>query len=73
MLKMIPIASLLGVMAIGFLILEKAEPIAHVISRRLKKIWVFAELILFVLVGAQVNVQVAWMPGSRGCRLLASV
>ena len=46
----IPIAGLIGVMAIGFIILEKSEPIAHVISQRLKKIWVFAELLLFVLV-----------------------
>ena len=34
----LPIASLLGVMAIGFIILEKAEPIAHIISQKLKKI-----------------------------------
>lgn len=68
--KWIPIASLLGVMAIGFLILEKAEPIAHVISQRLKKIWVFAELLLFVLVGAQVNVQVAWDAGLAGLAVI---
>lgn len=68
--KWIPLASLLGVMAIGFLILEKAEPIAHVISRRLKKIWVAAELLLFVLVGAQVNVQVAWHAGLAGAAIV---
>lgn len=64
--KWIPIASLLGVMAIGFIILEKAEPIAHVISQKLKKVWVFAELLLFVLVGAQVNIHVAWKAGLAG-------
>lgn len=62
----LPIASLLGVMAIGFVILEKSEPIAHLISRKLKKLWVFAELILFVLVGAQVNIHVAWKAGIGG-------
>jgi NhaP-type Na+/H+ or K+/H+ antiporter len=62
----VPIASLLGVMAIGFIILEKSEPIAHIISQKLKKIWVFAELLLFVLVGAQVNVHVAWHAGLSG-------
>ena len=62
----VPIASLLGVMAIGFIILEKSEPIAHLISQKLKKLWVFAELLLFVLVGAQVNVQVAWQAGLAG-------
>lgn len=67
----IPIASLLGVMAIGFIILEKAEPIAHIISQKLKKLWVFAELLLFVLVGAQVNVQVAWKAGLAGTIVIA--
>lgn len=64
--RWVPVASLLGVMAIGFIILEKSEPIAHIISQKLKKIWVFAELLLFVLVGAQVNVQVAWKAGLAG-------
>jgi len=43
--RWVPIASLLGVMAIGFVILEKSEPIAHLISQKLKKLWVFAELL----------------------------
>ncbi len=62
----VPVASLLGVMAIGFIILEKSEPIAHIISQKLKKLWVFAELLLFVLVGAQVNIHVAWKAGLAG-------
>ena len=47
----VPVAGLLGVMAIGFIILEKEEAIAHIISAKLKHVWVFAELLLFVLVG----------------------
>ena len=62
----VPIASLLGVMAIGFMILEKSEAIAHLISEKLKKLWIFAELLLFILVGAQVNVNVAWDAGFAG-------
>jgi len=62
----VPVASLLGVMAIGFVILEKAEAIAHIISQKLKKLWVFAELLLFVLVGSQVNIHVAWEAGLAG-------
>jgi Kef-type K+ transport system membrane component KefB len=53
-------------MAIGFIILEKSEPIAHLISQKLKKLWIFAELLLFVLVGAQVNIHVAWKAGFAG-------
>ncbi len=63
-------ASLLGVMTIGFIILDKAEPVAHVISQKLKKLWVFAELLLFVLVGAEVNVHVAWKAGLVGAAVI---
>ncbi|MBW2658706.1 MAG: cation:proton antiporter [Deltaproteobacteria bacterium] len=66
----VPIASLLGVMAIGFIILEKSEPIAHIISQKLKKVWVFAELLLFVLVGSQVNIHVAWDAGLGGLAVI---
>lgn len=69
--KWIAVASLIGVMAIGFIILEKAEPIAHIISQKLKKVWVFAELLLFVLVGAQVNIHVAWKAGLAGAAIIA--
>jgi NhaP-type Na+/H+ or K+/H+ antiporter len=66
----VPIASLLGVMAIGFIILEKSDPIAHIISQKLKKLWMFAELLLFVLVGAQVNIHVAWQAGIAGALVI---
>lgn len=62
----VPISALLGVMAIGFMLLEKQEAIAHIISAKLKRLWVFAELLLFVLVGAQVNIRVAWDAGLAG-------
>jgi NhaP-type Na+/H+ or K+/H+ antiporter len=67
----LPIASLLGVMALGFVILEKDEGLAHLISQKLKRIWVFAELLLFVLVGAQVNLEVAWHAGLAGLAVIA--
>jgi NhaP-type Na+/H+ or K+/H+ antiporter len=67
----VPIASLLGVMAIGFIILEKSQSIAHLISQKLKKLWVFAELLLFVLVGAQVNIHVALDAGLAGMFVIA--
>lgn len=62
----VAVSALSGVIAIGFIILEKSEPIAHKISRKLGKIWVFAEILLFVLVGAQVNIHVAWNAGLAG-------
>ncbi|MEW5820629.1 MAG: cation:proton antiporter [Cyanobacteriota bacterium] len=56
----ITFSSLLAIMAMGYIILDKDENIAHKVSSKLSKIWVFAEIILFVLVGAQVNVTLAF-------------
>jgi len=67
----VPVAGLLGVMAIGFVILEKSEAIACIISQKLKKLWMFAELLLFVLVGAQVNLHVAWKAGLAGLAVIS--
>lgn len=68
--RFLPIASLLGVMALGFVILEKDQGLAHLISQKLKRIWVMAELLLFVLVGAQVNLEVAWHAGLAGLAVI---
>jgi NhaP-type Na+/H+ or K+/H+ antiporter len=66
----IAMSALLGVMTIGFILLEKAEIRAHKISQKLSKVWIFAEILLFVLVGAQVNIQVAWDAGLAGALLI---
>jgi NhaP-type Na+/H+ or K+/H+ antiporter len=68
----VPISALLGVMAIGFMLLEKQEAIAHIISSKLKRLWVVAELLLFVLVGAQVNIGVAWEAGAGGVLVICA-
>ncbi|MBE0534153.1 MAG: cation:proton antiporter, partial [Phycisphaerae bacterium] len=66
----VPFAALVSAMAIGFVILEKREHMAHEISAKLGKIWVFAEIILFSMVGAQVNLAVAWKAGLAGAALI---
>jgi solute carrier family 9B (sodium/hydrogen exchanger), member 1/2 len=66
----IAMSALLGVMTVGFVILEKAEVRAHKISQKLSKIWIFAEILLFVLVGAEVNIKVAWDAGIAGAALI---
>jgi len=68
----IPVAGLIGVMAIGFILLEKEEAIAHLISQKLKKLWVFAELMLFVLVGAEVNIHIAWKASLAGLAVISA-
>jgi NhaP-type Na+/H+ or K+/H+ antiporter len=64
--NVVPIASLLGVMTIGFVILEKYTKVANRMSLKLNKVWVIAEILLFVLVGAQVNIHVAVDSGILG-------
>ncbi len=66
----VALSGLLGVMTIGFILLEKSEVRAHKMSQKLSKVWIFAEILLFVLVGAQVNIQVAWDAGLQGAALI---
>ena len=66
----VAMSALLGVMTIGFILIEKCEIRAHKISHKLTKIWIFAEILLFVLVGAQVNITVAWEAGTAGAALI---
>lgn len=66
----IEIAGLLGVMAIGFIILEKIPLVGEKISSKLNKLWIFAEILLFVLVGAQVNVALALGAGMKGVLII---
>jgi NhaP-type Na+/H+ or K+/H+ antiporter len=68
----VPFSGLVAVMAIGLLLLERAEDAAHAISNKLGKIWVPAEILLFVLVGAQVDIRIAWQAGLAGAALIAA-
>lgn len=62
----IEIASLLGVMAIGFIISYKSSEISNNLSSKFNKAWILAEIFLFVLVGAQVDINVALKAGFTG-------
>jgi NhaP-type Na+/H+ or K+/H+ antiporter len=66
----IEIAGLLGVMTIGFIILELNPSLGKRMSIKLNKIWIFSEILLFVLVGAEVNVGLALSAGSKGTLLI---
>ena len=54
----IPISGLLAIMVLGISFLNKAEIRAKRLRSKFSSIWVFAELVLFVLVGAAVDVSV---------------
>jgi NhaP-type Na+/H+ or K+/H+ antiporter len=68
--EIIEIAGLLGVMVIGFVLLQKIPLVAQRLATKLNKVWVFAELLLFVLVGAEVNIIVAREAGLLGIILI---
>ncbi len=66
----IQLAGLLGVMTMGFIILDKAPSLGRKLAVKLNKVWVFAEILLFVLVGAEVNIHVATGAGRVGIILI---
>jgi len=64
-------AALLGIMTVGLIILEKATEIAHDLARKLAQIWIFAEIILFVLIGLSVDLMIAYSSGLRGLLVIS--
>ena len=68
---LVPFTGLVAAIALGVVILELREDLAQPIAAKLASIWVFAELVLFTLVGAQLNVAVAWRSGLAGLAVLA--
>ena len=68
---LVPFTGLVAAIALGVVILEWRQDLAHPIAAKLASIWVFAELVLFVLVGAQLNLAVAWRSGLAGLAVLA--
>ncbi|ADQ14099.1 cation:proton antiporter [Halanaerobium hydrogeniformans] len=68
----IPIAALLGVMTIGFVLQERYKILGKRLSSKFNKIWVFAEIMLFVLVGAEVNIYLAFESGILGLIIITA-
>jgi solute carrier family 9B (sodium/hydrogen exchanger), member 1/2 len=66
----IGIASFLGAMTIGYMLFEQENRIAHEISNKLSKIWIFAELLLFVLIGMSLNPVYLLDAGLKGLALI---
>ncbi|MDI9624474.1 MAG: cation:proton antiporter [Methanothermobacter sp.] len=66
----IPIAALVGVMVIGLVILEKMPEVGLKLSKKFNKIWIFAEILLFVLVGAQVDLNLLVKAGFIGIAII---
>lgn len=68
--SIVDIAGLLGVMAMGFILFEKLPKVGKELSASFNEVWIFAEVLLFVLVGAQVNIALALDAGVQGILLI---
>lgn len=66
----VPVSGLLAVMAMGGTILKQYPLLAARLSGKYSKVWVAAELLLFVLVGAAVDLRFA---GDAGISVLALI
>ncbi len=67
----VPVSGILAVMALGGTILKAREPVAKRLTGKFSKIWVGAEVLLFVLVGAQVDITALSNVGLLAVVLLA--
>jgi NhaP-type Na+/H+ or K+/H+ antiporter len=68
---LVPFTGLVAAIALGVMLLELRPDLAAPIAAKLASVWVFAELVLFTLVGAQVDLGVAWRTGLAGLVVLA--
>ena len=68
--SIIPFSGLLAVMALGGTILKLREIVAKRISGKFSKVWVAAELVLFVLVGAAVDIRYVYDAGIAAVLLI---
>lgn len=71
--KMIPFAALIAVMAIGIALQKRREVVAVRLSAKFNKLWVIAEILLFVLVGATVDINYALDAGFISIILILGV
>lgn len=71
--EIIPFSGLLAVMSIGIVIQQKKSTAAKRLSAKYSKLWVAAELVLFVLIGAAVDIQYAAGAGIKVVLLLLEV
>lgn len=64
------IASLLGVMTLGFVVFERMPDHSERFANALAGLWIFLQILLFALVGAEVNIEVALEAGLLGILII---
>lgn len=60
---MVPFSGLLATMSMGITLLALNAELAKKLAKQYEKLWVIAEVLLFVLVGASVDIQYAFQAG----------
>ena len=73
MTGIVPFSGLLAVMSLGITVQKNNRILAERISSKFSKLWVAAELILFVLVGAAVDIEYAAAAGLSSILLIIGV
>lgn len=71
--NIIPFSSLLSIMSIGIALQKKREIVAVRLSSKFNKLWVASEILLFVLVGATVDIKYALSAGAMAMILIFGV
>lgn len=71
--SIIPFASLIAVIAIGIALQKRRNVVANRLSVKFNKLWVVAEIVLFVLVGATVDIKYAVSAGALSIILILGV
>ena len=66
----IPISALLAIMSMGIVIKQKYDILAVRLSLKYNKLWVGAEIFLFVLVGATIDLRYAMAAGPKAVLLI---
>ena len=68
--NIVPVSALLAIMSMGIMMKRKYQILATRLSTKYNKLWVAAEIILFVLVGATVDLQYVYSAGVFAVMLL---
>ena len=71
--SIIPFSSLIAVMSLGLMLKKKNQPLVDQLSSRFDRVWIPAEVFLFVLVGASVQIESALSAGPATIILLLGV
>lgn len=69
----VPLSGLIAVMSLGIALQRKRDIVAKRLSLKFSKLWVAAELLLFVLVGATVDLHYAYAAGLSAVVLIFGV